>query len=335
MTPRDKKVMKTVEDYRDMLASYMYLLKTPNRAQFGKVMGVDAWAFPKFDTSPNIAFYTEEGKWKQGYYFDRKANKFTPDGVRRLTWMQENSDVWNRYYEFLGPINILIKDIESAEGTDENLRNYVKGEALVWRAFSYYKLLQYYAPYKENKYGIPMYLDPSEDIGNAMPKRLPQTEVFANILKDCNTVLTLLEKTPTTEWSLAYRTDFVHAMMASIYTWKAMSGAAEDSDWKMADEHATKGIQNRKLTQSVDELKRMFDCSPEFLKLPFDSPEFFFRIMSGSEGYVCTFADSYLGAPNGMSAGEAAPQYIALYTDTDKRKGFYFDESGKQNRKYS
>ena len=82
---------------------------------------------------------------------------------------------WRSYYSFLGPINMIIEGIKTAEGDDERLRDYVQGEALVWRAYSYFKLLQYFSPYKQDEYGVPVYLKPYEDPGNAMPKRETQT----------------------------------------------------------------------------------------------------------------------------------------------------------------
>ncbi|MFR4036534.1 MAG: RagB/SusD family nutrient uptake outer membrane protein [Butyricimonas faecalis] len=61
-----------------------------------------------------------------------------------MSWMGTNDNCWNRYYSFLGPINMIIEGIKTADGDDERLRDYVQGEALVWRAYSYFKLLQYF-----------------------------------------------------------------------------------------------------------------------------------------------------------------------------------------------
>lgn len=103
----------------------------------------------------------------------------------------------------------------------------------MWRAYSYFKLLQYFSPYDKNEYGVPVYLKPYEDPGNAMPKREKQTDVYARILEDCDEVFELLARTPTTSWNCAYTPRFVHSMLASVYCYKALSGAGERMIGKM------------------------------------------------------------------------------------------------------
>lgn len=343
MTPRDKKVVKTIEDHRDILASYMYLLKTPNRTQV-KVMGVGEWAFPYFDVAPNISIYTGESQLTQFWntIYDKNKRQYTEKGVRMIGWLLTEPYIWNQYYEFLGPVNMLIKDIKTAEGTDENMRNYVLGETLAWRAYSYFKLLQYYAPYKDNAYGLPMYLDPSEDIGTAMPERHTQKAVFKEILNDCNQVLDLLKKTPANEWTFAYREDFIHAMMASIYTWKAMSAAAEPDDWKMAKMHADQAIGSRKLAASTEELKNNFDCSEEGINIPRQSAEFYVRIVESSTVGIMSQRKAYAldiyGMFEGLATGIAEKRFVDMYSENDRRKSFYLksEENGTfKNDKYN
>ena len=120
-----------------------------------------------------LSIYTGESTLKitDRNYYDPSSNMYTAWGKSLLNWSQPQEDVWNYFYLFLGPLNNLIQEIKNAEGNDENMRNYVLGEALVWRVFLYFKLLQYYSPYKEDEYGLPMYLIPSEDIGTVMPMR--------------------------------------------------------------------------------------------------------------------------------------------------------------------
>ena len=113
---------------------------------------------------------------------------------------------------------MIIEGIKTAEGDDERLRDYVQGEALVWRAYSYFKLLQYFSPYKQDEYGVPVYLKPYEDPGNAMPKRETQTNVYKRILMDCQEALDLMERTPSTTWNCAYNPRFLHGMLSRPIT---------------------------------------------------------------------------------------------------------------------
>lgn len=172
LTPRDQKVVSTIEDYRDIMASFMYYLKTPDMPRQENIFGIDAFTVPfHSDVHGNLAVYTGEVNinTNSSQYYDKKAGDYTQTGKSMQTWLMSNEEAWRQYYNFLGPINLIISDISTAKGDNENLRNYVKGEALVWRAYTYFKLLQYYAPYKDNNYGIPVYLTPQMEIGTTMP----------------------------------------------------------------------------------------------------------------------------------------------------------------------
>ena len=335
LTPRDQKVVSTVEDYRDILASYMKFIKTPNPSQM-MIMGIGSFTFPYFNVSTNLGVYTGETNLdtKSSVNFDKATNQYHKEAINMMTWLKPDEYIWNQYYEFLGGINLVIKGISTATGDNEDLRNYVMGEALVWRAFGYYKLLQYYSPYKNNEYGIPVYLTPDENIGTAMPKRETQEHVFKQILGDCQHALTLLETTPTNDWNCAYRYDFINAMMASIYTWKAGSGAAEATDWSNAAKCATEAMQGRQLTNSVDEIRQMFDCYQVTMETFMVSDEFYFRIMDGDNRCIMNLVDSYYECYY-LVDGRANPDYYNKFMDGDIRKEAYFSEDGALSDKYN
>lgn len=336
LKPRNKKIVSTIEDYRDIMASYMRYVKTPNRDQ--KPVFGSSSTMPKLDVASYLGIYTNETSINKGhpFYYDSNTDKYTAESEKILNWLTEHNDVWNKYYEFLGTINFVIIGIETAKGDNENLRNYVQGEALVWRAFSYFKLLQYYAPYKDNKYGIPVYLNPYEDMGNAMPARLTQKEVYAQIFADCNKALTLLNKTNSTNWNCAYRNDFIHAMMASIYTYKAMSGAAEDSDWSNAVKCADVAMRNRTLTSNVTEFRGIFDANNSTIEKETVSDEYYFRLADGNNGFMFNFVSAYIKGINpGINDGFVNHLFYQAFSDSDIRKEVYFDNLGNKNNKYN
>lgn len=329
--PRDKQVVSTIEDYRDIMASYMRLLKSTNPSQvpvFGSYFN-----YPCFDVADYLGIYTGETSLNinSDNYYDQNKSTFTTEGRKLLSWMNTNPYCWNSYYSFLGPINLVISGVRTAEGNNEDLRNYVLGEALTWRAFSYFKLLQYFSPYKNNQYGVPVYLKPTEDIGNAMPARNTQQEVFEQILGDCNEALALLKKTASNNWNCAWRVDFLNAMMSGIYAWKAMSGASEDSDWENAEKCATIAMKGRTLANSPDVIRKMFD-SRDFTGAT-TNDEFYFRILDGSNGQILKFTSAYY-EPR-LVDGTVNPQYYALFKDNDIRKTAYFTPSGTKSDKYN
>lgn len=333
LQPRDKKVVSTVEDYRDIMASYMSLLKVPNRSQ-DPVFGI-YFNYPYFDMAKYLGIYTGETNLTKSssLYYDNNKSTYTTTGMKLMTWMNTEPYCWNRYYQFLGSLNLVISGIRTAEGKDENLRNYVLGEALTWRAFAFYKLLQYFSPYKNSQYGVPVYLKPTEDIGNAMPARNTQPEVFRQIFEDCGEALKLLKQTPSNDWNCAWREDFINAMMASVYTWKAMSGSAEDSDWGNAEKCATTAMKGRNLTHSPEVLRQMFNSRDVTPSTSMTSDEFYFRILDGNNGQIFDFVSAYYNGS--LVDGTVNSQYYMIYKDNDIRKGIYFTADGTQSDKYN
>ena len=222
----------------------------------------------------------------------------------------------------------------TAEGSDENLRNRVLGEALTWRAYAFYKLLQLYSPMKDNRLGIPVYLTPEKEIGEAMPERKSQTEVFQRILDDCNQALDLLTKTTYNDWNCAWNADFINAMMADVYAWKACSGAAADTDWANAEQHATAAMRGRNLVSSADMLKTIFDCSDNAYSKELKNDEFYLRIVDGRWTYICDFTYAY------YEDGEVADGLVnkvnyRKFADNDIRKKAWFSADGTHNDKYN
>ena len=338
LTPHDTKVVSSVEDYRDILASFMRYLKTPTLPSQEVVMGVGLTTLPfyGYDVDGSLSIYTGESNLSinSSYYYDRNNNVYTQTGKNALTWLNTNTSAWDNIYNFLGPINLVINGVTTADGTDENLRNRVLGEALTWRAYAFYKLLQYYSPMNDNRLGVPIYLTPEKSIGEAMPERKTQTEVFAQILKDCADALSLLNKTTTSEWNYAWSADFIHAMLAEVYTWKACSGAAETTDWKNAEEQATLAMRGRNLTSSADILKQIFDCSDNAYSKEIKNDEFFLRIMDGRYTYICDFKTAYY-EDGGVADGLVNSSHYRMFADNDIRKKAWFSADGTHNDKYN
>ena len=338
LTPHDTKVVNSVEDYRDILASFMRYLKTPTLPSQDVVMGVglSTLPFPSSEVDGSLSIYTGESNLttESSYYYDRTNNVYTQTCKNALTWLNTNSSAWDNIYSFLGPINLIISSVPTAEGSDENLRNRVLGEALTWRAYAFYKLLQLYSPMKDNRLGIPVYLTPEKEIGEAMPERKSQTEVFQRILDDCNQALDLLTKTTYNDWNCAWNADFINAMMADVYAWKACSGAAADTDWANAEQHATAAMRGRNLVSSADMLKTIFDCSDNAYSKDLKNDEFYLRIVDGRWTYICDFTYAYY-EDGGVADGLVNKVNYRKFADNDIRKKAWFSADGTHNDKYN
>ena len=85
--PRNIKVVQSVEDYRDILASYVQFIKKPNPA-YEKVLG--EFYLPEFDMSNMCAFYTGESKYDMTNetYFDSKRGELTEIAVQAYSWLR-------------------------------------------------------------------------------------------------------------------------------------------------------------------------------------------------------------------------------------------------------
>ena len=322
LKPQDIQVVSKIEDYRDLLASYMRLLKTTNGSQ-KPVLG-SVYLYPKFHAAEAFVYRSGELSINKNSttYYDANLGEYNASAVKILTWMDSDADIWNRYYSFLGPINMIIDGITTADGEDEDLRNYVKGEALIWRAYPYFKLMQYYSPYKENDYGIPVFLKPYDDPGNAMPKRETQTVVYERILADCREVIDLLEQTPSNQWNCAYEPRFVHGMLASIYCYKAMSAAAEEDDWQNAVDHADKAMGGRSFVRDQTTYDAIFDTPAQ---QTFKNDEFYLRLVDGRNVQIANFMDTYFqGSSYGPADIGPSREFYNLYKEDDVRKKTFF-----------
>ncbi len=329
MTPRGEKVLRTAEDYRDVLGSFLRMMSVPNCPQFAPLFGVDNFAMPYFRLSTLLSVYSMEMQLDdtQGSrFYDAKANAYNSQGHDYLAWTSSDDEVWMWYNSMLGPLNLIVSDIDNMIITDPNVRNMVMGEALVWRAFGYYKLLQYYSPYEDNQMGVPMFLDPTDDAGNAMPPRQTQKKVFHQIIKDLETANELLDKTARQPYNFALRRDFIYAFLADVYWYKADSGAKESSDWSNALSYAQKAMKGRTLVNTSEKLSDIFDIGSGKTERIFENDEFFLRIADGANGQKMNFIESYVKS---TTNGYLEPAFRDLYTDEDIRKAAYITPEGR------
>lgn len=107
-----------------------------------------------------------------------------------------NNGVWKTYYQFILNANMILESLESnfSDSQDPQAK-YIKGEALVIRAWSHYQLVQYYAKRyvagtDNSQPGVP-YRESSEAVEMA---RNTVEDVYTKIHRDLDEALTLLEE---------------------------------------------------------------------------------------------------------------------------------------------
>ncbi|UOB17134.1 RagB/SusD family nutrient uptake outer membrane protein [Abyssalbus ytuae] len=104
-----------------------------------------------------------------------------------------NTSHWAMFYKWIANANILINGVDQAEGEQEE-RDIIKGQALLYRAYAHYQLVQVWAgAYKrgvENQQaGVPIRLDNStEPLARATVE-----EVYTQINEDIDAAIVLLQ----------------------------------------------------------------------------------------------------------------------------------------------
>lgn len=322
--PRDTRVVKNIEDYRDLLAPFVANLKNMTGT-------ISVWG--NYYTGPwdpcittLLPGYIGEVVIKNDY--NKNNGQLTDDYKIYYAWKSSSSSVlWTKLYSMIGPLNMIIGEIDGAEGDNDNLRNQVKGEALYWRAYSFFKLVQYFSPYKDNALGVPVFLDTHVDAAHGDLHRRTQREVYQQVFRDCTEGLELLKQTqPRKSYNIAYQVSAFNALMAAAWHYKALSGAAEATDWENAEKYAAAAMTGRELSGDPAVLQSIFD-----LKNPqvFESDEFDVRVIKTDaigRYMLGFFGNMYGGCPanNEVRNYIVSPEILNMFSDDDIRKKVWF-----------
>ncbi|WP_134088848.1 RagB/SusD family nutrient uptake outer membrane protein [Olivibacter sp. XZL3] len=97
------------------------------------------------------------------------------------------------YYVIIGNANMILANVDQAEGPEED-KAILRGQALVYRAWSYYQMVQlfgerYVAGAANDGLGVPLVLEPSQE----MKPRNTVEEVYTQINADLDAAIPLLE----------------------------------------------------------------------------------------------------------------------------------------------
>lgn len=134
------------------------------------------------------------------------------------------------YYKLIGNVNAILANIDNATG-DPALINQVKGEALAYRGWAFYNLIQLFAKRYDpataaNDLGVPLVITTTTD---PMP-RATVAEVYTQIIQDLEAAIVLLE-TPYKEYSKSHFT-------ASVVNGIRARVALTMGDWAKAESFA-------------------------------------------------------------------------------------------------
>ncbi|SIN83874.1 RagB/SusD family nutrient uptake outer membrane protein [Algoriphagus halophilus] len=119
--------------------------------------------------------------------------------VAMSRWLRHNNDshsdvrfVWRFYYKVIGNANMIIANIDAADGPQSE-KDEIKGQALAYRAWAHFNLVQLFAKRYEaggdnSNLGVPIVTEPITEGG---PRNTVE-EVYAQINSDLDTAIGLL-----------------------------------------------------------------------------------------------------------------------------------------------
>lgn len=254
VTPKNVISMEDLQSIKQALSGFLNAMPADGE---GQSFGTPRPPFGRFYDYKAMMLYTSE--WDLSTLASDDEG-MTAEDVEQADWRAENTQgFWNRYYDPIGFMNLILHEAETAAG-EEDMRDYIMGEAYVMRAYCFFKLLQYFAPYDNNELGIPMCLNSYDDFEDVDLSRQPQTKIYAQILSDLHEAEIRLERTPMrSSFNRMYDTPIVNRLFAQVYHFKALSPAAESDDWNNAIVYASKETRDAELESNPDKLFGLFN----------------------------------------------------------------------------
>lgn len=323
LPPKNQRAVETIEDVKSVFAGYLDGVKTkfvqPIIGPFplitaNQIMMFEAYSdninfaanMPKF-VNPMNMHATEE--FYANYLLWNPFDKYDVPG-----------EIWNKYYEVIGFLNALIDQVGQIKDGTTAEKEQLSGEMKVHRAFFFFKLLQYFAPYEKAELGIPVYLHSGDEVvGIPMPRK-PQIDVYRVILDDLLSALEAVQRSmPDNSYNVFYNERYINNLLAQVYWFKAESAAKEESDYTNTKKYSQEAVKN--VIDRIPKTSAAINLTAQGTNL--DYPAFF---QTGSMyGEVAAFYGStwdYIGfQPAGVVVNS---DLYELFSDDDIRKASYF-----------
>lgn len=206
--------------------------------------------------------------------YDMKADLSTSffgfNSVSNGRWLpSENDGIWNGCYEHLRQINILVEHADALGTTDPKILRY-KGEALFFRAYEYFRLV--------NRFGdVPLILRSLDvDSPELSMERTPRQQVEDAILKDLDDAIKLLPK----------KTEMAQAETGRI-TW----GAAMAFKARVALFAGSWAINHKHRNDGVDLLKQAKEAAKEIIFAEKPEYDLYYNEEFGTDSYRKLFLE--------------------------------------------
>ncbi|WP_077436518.1 RagB/SusD family nutrient uptake outer membrane protein [Sphingobacterium sp. CZ-UAM] len=314
-TPADTRFLIDMQSIKQTLASYLY-----NFQRNAKFLG-DAPGPWLRDCYYSTTYLEYADVWSF-YNLDTKPSALTEVEKRLVDRTKLNNPEWASHYAIVGFMNLIIA--EGLKTTDnEEMKNYVVGEALVHRGYSLFKLLQYYSPVDDPALGIPLNTSIDANYKDLDLSRKSQKEVFDRIISDLTDAEARINKTsPRASYNIFYNYNVIYRLLAQVYHWYAsVSGSTEY--WTQAEKYADLAINDQKAAAGALPLDL-----PNLKRLCFTGSVVTGAI--GTEGYPESIFNMNEITASYTNYGYKFDLWNSLYHDNDLRKRAWFLSANKQ-----
>lgn len=324
LKPKNKTVVGSLEDVKIMMSSYLFSL-TSSSDDPVKFNGKELRCPFNRDYIAHCAMYSDEIDMTQAIH-SVYGKEYEEEYFEDINWKgwKFASYLWKSLYQHVGFMNSVLKSLDELSGYNQAEYERIRGEALTIRSLYLFRLLQFFAPYKNNELGIPMNLDPEVFQGI---KRATQTEVYEQILGDLTTALNY--ETGSTSWNAFYSKSVINALLAQVYQFKAGSAAAEESDWENAEKHASYIVERYNLETETEDLQGIFYLTDA--KIYKNTPYALLKIGYAISPRIGTY--SFWGLPSYQNSGQYPAQELRrMYDLQDIRIAAYFADNNNFNK---
>lgn len=315
--PTNILTVNSYEDVRSMMGTQMRVFKECN-TYYNKQIKIPYY---HEDDYMILSFYSDDLLLSR-FLDNWKGRNWRGEYNRSLDWTHPtiHESLWKHYYSGIGYNNMILDELAKFPAETEARTNEVKGEAMVIRAYSFFKLMKLFSPYHDNKLGLPLNTD-SDKVGSYDKGRKTQEENFRFIISQLEEVLSM-QTAPSPSYNLFFSPQVIHAILAQVYLYKGDSGAKETKDYENAVLHARKalelsGITSKRVTRMPGAMDD-YGCftNRDFALLSFITMD--------------TRFEDIAGIPRWELFQYATPELIALFPDNDLRKKAWFraDKSG-------
>lgn len=306
--PSNQQALVTVADVKASLAGYLKIMKPGESITYHNSIGDVMFLTPSYWSL--FEFYSDNIDFEQDYSIYIAAMGNSGKSEAKLILVNDftiPTTIWVQHYKSIGFLNVLLDALEKAKG-DAIVKQQLRNEMIVCRSIYYFKLLEYFSPYKDDQAGIPIYTAVDQPFAGLSTPRSTQKEVYDFIISGVTEALNSTTS-PDADYNLFYNKTYLNNLLAQIYWFKAESGAAETGDYSNAKKYAADALAGVAIPGTIsDYVNSLNGAFPGYVAYQ-------------RWGGYSAFNELTYGQPYGMMpfTPHASPELLSIFSPDDYR----------------